>query len=775
MATFANILGDNSYGVAAAEAEEKLRSKEPLLLHENESIQLAFKSAFDPRDKSYLTSHRVLIKDGKGIGHKRKNFLSIPYTSIDAFSVETAGSGILDHDCELKVWTSAFGQSKLCFGKEEVDIFSIQQFMNANVLPRHNSEYPLKGTTDEIMFVDEYTAVKQSSTSKSGTGGIFDWLGNNAKECNAQDFETVLKEKFPVLLAEEKVELAFRCWRDFTVFTNQRIMIVDVQGITGKRVEFKTIPWSRVQGYAVETAGSFMDRDSDMTIFTNIGGLTRIKQDFRKGKADLWAIKQCINNKIIGRDKGNATATLPSTDQKIGHIDPDTSWWGRDNNRPLDAAEMQRAFQTSPAILQADEVVEMAFKGRRDIILFTTRRVLKIDPKGWSGTRVEYTSLPWHSVIGFAVKTAGKHMDNDSEVMLWTEMPCKPGEEPEPYMAMWELDFSKKLVDIIAVKLYLSKRCLNACDALSNAMPLRPNTSNTSQEEKGFQKFLSRIGDDQRAIDPTEMNTILHTELPILLDNENVVMAFKAGRDATFFTNLRVLIMDVQGWSGQKVEYQSIPYKSIRAFSAESAGSWDRDSQIQLYTRNLWSLSKVSLDFRKGKADIIMLQKFLSAIVLGTKEEIERYFQSTSSSTIMSQTNAPNLDSFLSWMTSNTVEVQPDVVSHQLHSDPPILLDNENCEKAYRSGRDMYVYTNLRLLKVDVQGLTGKKVEYLSIPLKWIKAFEVETAGHMDRDAEVYLLANITDKKRVEQDILIKCGDVMEMHKYLTNKLLVSK
>ena len=579
-------------------------------------------------------------------------------------------------------------------------------------------------------------------------------------------------------MTAEKVELAFRCWRDFTVLTTQRILIVDVQGITGKRVEFKTIPWTCVRGYAVETAGSFMDRDTEMSIFTNIGGLQKIKQDFRKGKADLWAIKQCINSKIIGRNDGNDGGVLPGIDQKIGHIDPNTSWWGRDNNRPLDAAEMQRVFSSSPAILQSNEVVEMAFKGRRDIILFTTRRVLKIDPKGFSGTKVEYTSLPWRSVIGFAVKTAGKHMDNDSEVKLWTEMMFLPGvgdDQPDPYMAEWELDINRKLVDIIAVKQYLSKRCLNACDALTEVVPLKPNTSNTSQEEKGFEKFLSRIGDDQRAIDPTEMNTVLHTELPILLGNECIVMAFKAGRDATFFTNLRVLIMDVQGWSGKKVEYTSIPYKSIRAFSAESAGSWDRDSEIKLYTRNLWTLSTVSLDFRKGKADIIMLQKFLSAIVLGTKEEVERYFQTTSSSTILSQTNAPNLDSFLSWLTSNTVEVHPDVVSHQLHSDPPILLDTEHCEKAYRSGRDMYVYTNLRLLKVDVKGLTGKKVEYLSIPLKWIKAFEVETAGLMDPDAEVYLLANITDKRRVQQDILVKRGDVMEMHKYLTEKLLFSK
>ncbi|CAB9512462.1 Pfam:DUF1696 [Seminavis robusta] len=238
---------------------------------------------------------------------------------------------------------------------------------------------------------------------------------------------------------------------------------------------------------------------------------------------------------------------------------------------------------------------------------------------------------------------------------------------------MWDLDFNKDLVDIIAVKQYISKRCLHAHDALQDLVPLHPNISNTSDSEKGFDKFMSKMGDDQRAIDPTELNAILHTEIPVLLDNENIVLAFKP--------------FPSQSWS---LEYKSIPYKSIRGFSAESAGSWDRDSEIKLYTRNLWDLQKLSLDFRKGK----------------------------------------------------------------------------------KHGRDMFVYTTLRLLRVDVQGLSGNKVQYKSIPMKWVHSFEVETAGHLDNDAEVYIQTSIPGMQRVQQDILVKAGDVMQMHVYLTNKLL---
>lgn len=66
-----------------------------------------------------------------------------------------------------------------------------------------------------------------------------------------------------------------------------------------------------------------------------------------------------------------------------------------------------------------------------------------------------------------------------------------------------------------------------------------------------------------------------------------------------------------------------------------------------------------------------------------------------------------------------------------------ILTTNENIEKAYKLIRDMFIFTNKRLILVDKQGLTGKKVEYHSIPYKSIHHFSIETAGNFDLDAEL--------------------------------------
>lgn len=66
-----------------------------------------------------------------------------------------------------------------------------------------------------------------------------------------------------------------------------------------------------------------------------------------------------------------------------------------------------------------------------------------------------------------------------------------------------------------------------------------------------------------------------------------------------------------------------------------------------------------------------------------------------------------------------------------------ILADAENIEKAYKLIRDMFIFTNKRLILVDKQGVTGKKVDYHSIPYKSITHFSIETAGHFDLDAEL--------------------------------------
>jgi hypothetical protein len=67
----------------------------------------------------------------------------------------------------------------------------------------------------------------------------------------------------------------------------------------------------------------------------------------------------------------------------------------------------------------------------------------------------------------------------------------------------------------------------------------------------------------------------------------------------------------------------------------------------------------------------------------------------------------------------------------------PLLGAGEEMQHAYKLARDVFIFTNRRLILVDKQGITGKKVEYLSVPYKSIVRFAVETAGTFDLDAEL--------------------------------------
>ena len=74
----------------------------------------------------------------------------------------------------------------------------------------------------------------------------------------------------------------------------------------------------------------------------------------------------------------------------------------------------------------------------------------------------------------------------------------------------------------------------------------------------------------------------------------------------------------------------------------------------------------------------------------------------------------------------------------QLNKDYSGLLTSmESIEVGFKLIRDVFIFTNKRLILVNKQGITGKKVEYLSVLYKSISRFSIETAGHFDLEAEL--------------------------------------
>lgn len=84
---------------------------------------------------------------------------------------------------------------------------------------------------------------------------------------------------------------------------------------------------------------------------------------------------------------------------------------------------------------------------------------------------------------------------------------------------------------------------------------------------------------------------------PLLLASEKIQFVFSGGRDAIMFTDKRILVMNVQGLTGAKKDFSSLPYSKIQAFSVETAGRFDRDAELELWFSGL---GKVKFELDKG-------------------------------------------------------------------------------------------------------------------------------------------------------------------------------
>ena len=96
----------------------------------------------------------------------------------------------------------------------------------------------------------------------------------------------------------------------------------------------------------------------------------------------------------------------------------------------------------------------------------------------------------------------------------------------------------------------------------------------------------------------------------------------------------------------------------------------------------------------------------------------------------------------------------------------PIFFEGESVECAFTLVRDVYIFTTKRLILVDKQGLTGRKVEYLSVPYKAITRFSVETAGHFDLDAELKIWISSAAEPTLERTFN-KSANIYQIQKLL--------
>ncbi|TQV73147.1 PH domain-containing protein [Aliikangiella marina] len=122
--------------------------------------------------------------------------------------------------------------------------------------------------------------------------GLFSGLLGNAGTINADK----LAEEYGQILAQgESFEIGFVVIRDTFIFTDKRLILVDKQGITGRKAEYLSIPYGKITKFSVETAGHF-DLDADLKIW--VGSDPKpIEKEFNR-KVNIYDVQAVLASHI---------------------------------------------------------------------------------------------------------------------------------------------------------------------------------------------------------------------------------------------------------------------------------------------------------------------------------------------------------------------------------------------------------------------------------------------------------------------------------------------
>tara|TARA_X000001036_G_scaffold434111_1_gene472906 strand:- start:1218 stop:1595 length:378 start_codon:yes stop_codon:yes gene_type:complete len=124
--------------------------------------------------------------------------------------------------------------------------------------------------------------------------GLLSGLLGNASVMDSKEVE---KEFEKIFLKGEKVEAAFKIIRDLFIFTNKRLVLIDKQGLTGKKVEYLSIAYKSISKFSVETAGTF-DLDAELKIWVSSEKLPSVSKRFNKS-VDVYEVQKILAGFVL--------------------------------------------------------------------------------------------------------------------------------------------------------------------------------------------------------------------------------------------------------------------------------------------------------------------------------------------------------------------------------------------------------------------------------------------------------------------------------------------
>lgn len=126
---------------------------------------------------------------------------------------------------------------------------------------------------------------------------MINFNNNSAWDLKPINVSEVRDEVNGLLIDGEMIACAFKTVRDQLIFTNKRIISVDVQGITGKRKSFSSMPYSKIQFFSIQTPGfAELIPDSELVLTFSNGFVAKFEF---KGQTDIGEIGRMISDYVL--------------------------------------------------------------------------------------------------------------------------------------------------------------------------------------------------------------------------------------------------------------------------------------------------------------------------------------------------------------------------------------------------------------------------------------------------------------------------------------------
>ncbi len=124
--------------------------------------------------------------------------------------------------------------------------------------------------------------------------GLFSSLLGNA---GAVSNDQLQNDYGKLLVSGESIELGFQLIRDTFIFTNKRLILVDVQGVTGKKTEYLSVAYKNISRFSIETAGTF-DLEAELKIWISSEALPSISKKFNKS-VDVYEVQKVLASHVL--------------------------------------------------------------------------------------------------------------------------------------------------------------------------------------------------------------------------------------------------------------------------------------------------------------------------------------------------------------------------------------------------------------------------------------------------------------------------------------------